>query len=646
MSEPVKVGLFQFSEVFQGHQFFPYSAGLLQAYAQRNLRYPWRFEFAPPVYQPESVSLLAEQFQSLDIAGFSVYVWNLRRSLALAQMLKLQKPSLLTIFGGPQIPDRAEQFLRAHPWVDVCCHGPGEVVLTALLETFPERDWEGVAGISYLNLRGEFIHHPPQQRSRSLADIPSPYLAEVFQPLLRAAPQTRWIAPWETNRGCPFSCTFCDWGSAISSPLSLFETEQLYQDLEWFGRNRIDMIFCCDANFGILKRDLEIAAYAGQVFQRTGYPHTFHQQTSKNTPERTWKLHQIFAQAGIYSEVTLSLQSMDPHTLKQIKRDNISLSSFLDLQRRFVQAGIPTYTDMILGLPGESYASFTRGIEQVIASGQHSRMQFYNAFVLPNAEMGQADYRAEHAIETVMISLHPERMYAQDIVEMGEMVIATATMPREDWLRSRVFAWMTKFLYYIHKPLQIPLLILNACAELSFSQMIEAFTEPEFERGTVLNSILTFFQEKAKGLQAGMTDICWLTHPDRPTQKIPLPPEQFQLAYLCQNNRLNTFYQEAETLLIACLEKYGKAFPPELVSQAVALNAALFKTSFMTGSGDPALPCHQENLDIYLSHNLPEVYQALLQGQSWHWRVQPQRWLKSWPGPPFMLQQVDLQPAV
>lgn len=640
---PVKVALFQFSEKFQGHQFFPYSAGLLQAYAQRHLSQPWRFSFLPPVYCPESISLLAARYQDVDVAGFSVYVWNLHRSLALAQTLKLQKPSLLIIFGGPQIPNQAEQFLRAHPWVDVCCHGPGEAVLTALLEAYPERHWDSIEGISYLNFRGEFIYHPPQRRSRSLADIPLPYHTEVFQPLLRAAPQTRWIAPWETNRGCPFSCTFCDWGSAISTPLSLFELEQLYQDLEWFGRNRIDMVFCCDANFGILKRDLEIAAYAADVFQRTGFPHTFHQQTSKNTPERTWAIHQIFARAGMYSEATLSLQSMDPHTLRQVKRENISLVTFLDLQRRFLQAGIPTYTDMILGLPGETYASFTHGIEQIIANGQHSRMQFYNVLVLPNAEMGQPEYRTAHGLETVMVNLHPENMYPQDVVERGEIVIATSTMPREDWLRARVFAWMTKFLYFIHKPLQIPLLILKACANLSFQSMIEAFTEPGAPRGPVLNSILHFFQEKARNLQAGISDICWFSYSGQSEKKLPLPPEQFQLAVLCQQALLDTFYQEAESLLLFCVQ--GKDFPAELVSQAVALNAALFKISFMTGVDEPCFPFHQDTIDVYLSHNLLEVYQALLQGQEWNWCLQPQRLIKSWSGPPFILERVILPMA-
>ena len=54
-------------------------------------------------------------------------------------------------------------------------------------------------------------------RLRELSPLPSPYLENVFEPLLDANPDERWLALWETNRGCPFSCTFCDWGSATAA---------------------------------------------------------------------------------------------------------------------------------------------------------------------------------------------------------------------------------------------------------------------------------------------------------------------------------------------------------------------------------------------------------------------------------------------
>lgn len=639
MQTPVQLGLVQFSERFQWHQFFPYSAGLLQAYALRHLKEPARFAFVPPVFLPESVERLALQMRELQIVGFSVYIWNIKRSLALAQLLKLQNPGVLIIFGGPHVPDQAEDFMRSHPFIDLCCHGAGEAVFTAILEAYPDNDWQAIPGLSYFNFKGQFVTQSPLPRSRDLSQIPSPYTEGVFQPLLRAHPQTRWIATWETNRGCPFSCTYCDWGSAIASKLGLFEMEQLNADLEWFGANQIGMIFCADANFGILKRDLELATYLARVYQRYRYPHTFHQQTAKNSPERTWELHQILARAGIFAEVTLSLQSMDAHTLKQIKRDNISLPTFLNLQKRFQAAGIATYTDMILGLPGETYASFVSGVEQAVQSGQHSRMQFYNAFVLPNAEMAQPEYRSQHGIETVWVSLFPDRLNAQDFLEGGEMVIGTNTMPKPDWLRARVFAWMCKFLYYLDKPLQIPILLLYGCAGISFVALIEAFLAPDSVLYPILAENLAFFQTKAADLQAGQNEATWVSHPTSVEQGGSLGAEHFLLYQLSKENKLNDFYREAEALLQALLSQSGSGFSSAVLSEAVAFNAALLKTTYLTQTGDPSLPFHLEKLEVTLSHNLPEVYQALLAGKPWQWQSQPQVFSKSWSGPPFMLEQ-------
>ena len=38
--------------------------------------------------------------------------------------------------------------------------------------------------------------------------------------------------------------------------------DRVYSELDWFSKNKIEFIFCCDANFGMLPRDFEIALKA------------------------------------------------------------------------------------------------------------------------------------------------------------------------------------------------------------------------------------------------------------------------------------------------------------------------------------------------------------------------------------------------
>ena len=72
--------------------------------------------------------------------------------------------------------------------------------------------------------------------------------------LIKKNPQERWLASWETNRGCPFSCAYCDWGSATGSKqMGVFPQERLKEEMEWFSHHSIEYIFCCDANFGMFK---------------------------------------------------------------------------------------------------------------------------------------------------------------------------------------------------------------------------------------------------------------------------------------------------------------------------------------------------------------------------------------------------------
>jgi len=78
--------------------------------------------------------------------------------------------------------------------------------------------------------------------------------------------------PLETNRGCPYGCTFCDWGASTMAKIRPIAMERVLEEIDYAGKHRISSIFVCDANFGILKRDAEIAEHIARVSRSTGYP--------------------------------------------------------------------------------------------------------------------------------------------------------------------------------------------------------------------------------------------------------------------------------------------------------------------------------------------------------------------------------------
>lgn len=597
------VGLVQINNSFSNQNYLPYSVGVLQAYAQKHLKTPGQWEFLLPIYRRLPVEDAVLRLVQAEIVFFSTYVWNIRISLAIAKSLKQRHPETLIVFGGPQMPDRAEAFLRMHPFVDIGCHGEGENVFLALVESARSGDWRGLSGISFVGADGAFVSNPKGARLGDLSAIPSPYLEGVFDPLMNANPDEQWLILWETNRGCPFSCTFCDWGSAVQSKVFTFSMERLRQELEWFARKKIEFVFCCDANFGILKRDLDLAQFAAETKRTYGYPRALSVQNTKNATERAYEVQKLLAEAGLNKGVTISLQSVDPTTLTSIKRQNISSESFQELQRRFTRDHIETYTDMILGLPGETYDSFADGVDRVIRNGQHNRIQFNNLSILPNAEMGDLEYQRRYGmvtVETKIVNIHGALDEEEhEIYETQQLVVATTSMPAADWRRTRAFSWMAALLHF-DKILQVPLVVVHESCSVSYRELIEVFSEQTLDEFPVISEVRRFFLDKAEDIQNGGAEYCrseaWLN--------IWWPADEYILIKLCVEEKLEAFYREAEGVLRRFLAKAFLGMPPRLLGEAVVFNKSLLKQPFQTS-----------DLDLELSYNIPELYTAAIRGE-------------------------------
>lgn len=597
-----KIGLVQINNSFSGQSYFPYSVGILQAYAQQYLSKPENYIFLDPIFNRQPVKTAVESLKDADLVFFSTYVWNIRISLEIAKNIKSQNPETIIVFGGPHVPDKAESFMRQNPHIDLACHGEGEKTFTAILENMPNRNWSCIQAVSYVKKGNSFVQGSKIPRIDNLDSIPSPYLEGIFLPIIEANPNERWIGIWETNRGCPFSCTYCDWGSLVHKKMCIFSLERLYKELEWFADHKVEFIFCADSNFGILPRDIDIVTHAAKIKKERGYPHALSVQSTKNATERSYLVSKILSDAGLNKGVSLSLQSQDPQTLMNIKRNNISQETFRELQRRFTRDKIETFTDLILGLPGETYESFTHGVAQVIANGQHNRIQFNNLSILPNAEMGDLEYQKKYGIQTItnkIVNIHgATKTLPDEIFETQELVIATNSMPQDDWAKTRAFSWMTAFLHF-DKVFQIPLVLLHEVNSINYRDLIEIFSEKNFSDGTILYTIQTFFKTKAENIQKGEEEFCqskeWLN--------IWWPADELMTIQLCAENKLNIFYDEVKKAIIDFFNNKNFPFDHQLLDEAIEINKNLMK-----------LPFQKENQTIKLSYNIWEFYRGILTG--------------------------------
>ena len=130
--------------------------------------------------------------------------------------------------------------------------------------------------------------------------------------------------------------------------------------------------------------------------------------------------------------------------LKNIGRRNISTDMFKDLMKKYNDLGIATFSELILGLPGETYDSFCSGVNTLIENGQHFAINIYSCEILPNAEMGQKSYQEKFGIKSTRVPfklIHSNNIETNDnITEYSEYITSTSSMCENDWVNSLLFS--------------------------------------------------------------------------------------------------------------------------------------------------------------------------------------------------------------
>ena len=603
ISKKIKIGMIQINNSFSGQNYLPLSLGFLYSYAKFHLDNFDKFEFLNPIYKRIKVKDAVRQLKDADIAAFSVYVWNHNLSLEIAKELKKANPSCLIVFGGCHVPDNnTDEYLRKHDFIDIAAIGEGERVFADLLSNFSSGQWDLVPSIAYRK-DDKIITIPQCERIKDMNEIPSPFLEGYFDNLIKDNPDEKWIGLWETNRGCPFSCAYCDWGVGFKKKVQKYNLEdRLFLEADWFSHNKIEFIFCCDANFGIYKdRDYAITERFANNKKKLGYPHALSVQNTKNNSESSYQVQKLLSTSGLSKGVLIAFESVHAPTLKAIKRHNIKLSSFYDLQRRFTRDGIKTFSDLILGLPEETCESFISGIVKLIDMGQNNRIQFNNLTILPNTEMAKPEYIEEHGLEIVesnIINIHGS-LEDEEVPEIQHMVIGTNSMKGEDWIRARYFAYIVAFLYF-NKIFQIPIVIANSVFNIDYRSIFDAFLDFEEDSTSSLSKIQRRLFQHAKDMQSGGSEFS----PSEKWLNIWWPPDELTFIESVTSGNIDEFYDDAKRILCKVLRDEGIEEYEEIISQTVDLNKNLIK-----------LPNQTHDYNITLDYNIWDVYDAVIGGR-------------------------------
>ena len=436
---PVKLRLHLFQPQYDDYldngtiqSWLPYTVANLWCYAREQPGIDLAWELSGLHYRRLPLDQVLDRIDQPNVCAFSMYVWNEQYSIEMARAVRERWPDCRIVFGGPQSGLHHLDL----GFVDTVVMGEGERAFAKILDRISQ------------GLPLESVMREPRMDS---LEIPSPYITGVFDDIIaNALPNQRFQCVIETNRGCPYACTYCDWGGLTFSKVKKFNLERVAAELEWIGSHPVTILYIIDANFGIFKtRDLEIARLARRYLRHSLVEYVII-NFLKNSNRQ---IFEIAREIGpVHKSVALSLQSLNPDTLKAIKRDNMKSNDLVELLALSKKYEIPTHTDMILGMPLETLTSWKDGLISLLEAGQDGYIDSNWINLLANTEL-KAD-RLKYRIRTVRVEADylfrieqgPDAV-SDGVQEYTDVVCETSTMSREDMAEAWMWHWLLQFFH-------------------------------------------------------------------------------------------------------------------------------------------------------------------------------------------------------
>lgn len=428
----------------------PMAIGCIAEYTEKRLGLTSPIELFK---YPEELIKALEAGPLPKILGFSNYCWNLGLSCDMARAVKEVAPGTLIVFGGPNYPLPDEErvtFLREHPEIDFYLAGEGEAAFADLVDALATHQFDpepvrhlSLPSIHCLDAGGNGLFPSKRDRLVELDDIPSPYTSGRLDKFFDG----KLMPLLQTNRGCPFSCTFCVEGDSYYSKIRKYSAERVRADVDYIGRHmhaiRSDRsrndLFIADSNFGMYAGDIDTCQALRQTRQDYQWPEYINVATGKNSKERVIEAAELLDGA---LRLSGSVQSLDANVLTNIRRKNISVEQLVELGLHSNRIGVNSYSEIILGLPGDSKDAHYNTIRQVIDAGFNIVLP-WQLMLINGSELATGEHKRKYQMD-VRYRVLPRcfgsyPLFGKTInsAEIEEVCVANATLPFEDYLECR-----------------------------------------------------------------------------------------------------------------------------------------------------------------------------------------------------------------
>ena len=413
--------------------YLPYTVGCLWSYVSQYSDITDNYDIGAWLFNRLDLNTATKKFSDCDVIFASMYVWNTQYTHRLLSRIKQNNPDVVIVCGGPQIPWRDKNFFLEHPYIDTVVINEGEQAALDLLRSV-------LAGVS-LPKTLQF------DRLKELDELPSPYLTGVFDDLIAEHPDIEWVPTLETDRGCPFKCTFCDWGSATGSKMHKLNIDRIRSEINWFADNNMPFLSMTTSNFGAFKqRDKEVASIIVECNKRTGMPTAISTSYGKNNADTVFEISKMLLDAGIQTGAAISFQSTTPEVLKNIKRDNMKINRVSEVTEKAKAYNMPVLTELIMGLPGETYDTWVDSVCEVFAN-KIINLDIFFLQLIENAPMNVSD-TDKFQLETFTAydyfyetSTSVEEELGRGTAEIVNVIKSTSTLTPDELYACNEFSW-------------------------------------------------------------------------------------------------------------------------------------------------------------------------------------------------------------
>ncbi len=292
-----------------------------------------------------------------DVAAFSCYIWNMAVIRRVINHLKMEKPDIVILLGGPEVSFDAEEQLEQFPDVDFVISGEGEKAVKDLSRFFmDELPLPACASLTYRD--GADIISNPQSSDDAFLTAEFPY-ADLDS-------LNRRVIYYESTRGCPYACAFCLSGGKIlyrEKPLEL-----VLRDIKRFIDSGVKIVKFVNRTFNAdKKRAMDVIRF---IMHHAGET-CFHLELSPQLLDDELIDLLVSAKEGLF-QVEIGIQSIHPPTLKAINRKGDFHQFAPKIKRIIASRRIHVHVDLIAGLPFEGINEFRQSFDDVFALYAHN----------------------------------------------------------------------------------------------------------------------------------------------------------------------------------------------------------------------------------------------------------------------------------